>query len=120
MPKIDIWAIPHFTEAVDREQKLRDAAFIGLNEWVNGIESKPFTLAHYNLLAALESPFIVSGKQPTPGDVAVFLWIISPHWREQRTFLDRWAQRRFYRSLRRINFKTTLLAIDEYIGDAFY
>lgn len=119
--EIDIWSIPRYAETVAHEQQLRDGAFLGLNEWINGVEAKPFAPEHHNILTELGSPFIVnSERQPRPGDILVFLWIVSPRWRPQNTLLGRWAKRRFFRSLRDINFQATVRALDQYIADAFY
>lgn len=80
MPKFDIWNVPGYSEAVAKEQKLRDEPFTGLNEWINGVEVLPFNIRHLNLLESVRSPFIVGGRNPTPGDIAVFLWYVSPQW----------------------------------------
>jgi hypothetical protein len=76
---------PGYAEAVARENEIRGAACLGINETICGLEVKPLCAAHVRLLTLTRSPFL--GRYPVeallekPGienDILLFLWIVSP------------------------------------------
>lgn len=115
--------IPGYAEAVKRENEIRDASFLGIEERINGVEVKPFTLRHMNALDSMRSPFLLDRKIgmeiATPQDVAIFLWNVSPQFRVIRTGWDVFTHYRFIRSLRRLKFDETCKAIFDYVEEAF-
>src|SRR5436190_23240372 len=69
--------IPGFLEAVQREQFVRDAAFLRLSESVAGFELVPLTLRHYLILRATRNPLLWGGL-PSPNQLFNFLWMLAP------------------------------------------
>jgi hypothetical protein len=116
--RINFHSIPGYTEAVQEEQRLRDRAYLDLPRFIAGIRVRPLTIELFNRLDAAGSAF-VHGRSPTAGDVAVFLWIVSYEWREIRTWRDRLVRWRFFRKIREHKFCQSVLAIDEYIVNAY-
>ena len=110
--------IPGFREAVERENAIRDAAFLDIPETICGIEVLPMTPRHFLLLDGIGSPFVVGGL-PTAEAIAQFIWVVSPEFRVIRGWRDRLAQYRFVKRCRKINWVDAVKAIDQYINDAF-
>ena len=81
-----------FTEAIIRERALRDAAFLGLTETVCGFELQAMTLRHWLVLSLAGNP-LLWGDEPSAGQVAQFLWVLSPGFstkpRARKRFLKR-------------------------------
>jgi hypothetical protein len=74
-----------YAEAVARENEIRGAACLGINEIICGLEVKPLCAAHVRLLSVVRSPFL--GRYPVAAlcekpdivtDIMRFLWIASP------------------------------------------
>lgn len=120
--------IPGYAEAVQKERELRDAAFLDVPEFILGVSVKPLTLDHLIRLNAVKSPFTIGGRlsiETLPIDVCVFLWNISPEFREiadsgEQRKRDIAAHQRFVRSLRKLDFLKAIAAIDAYIDAAFF
>ena len=115
MPIVDWYKeIPGYKEAVERENDVRDNAFLGLNESVAGVEVKPLTPNMFLLLDGISSPFVCGGT-PLPEDVAVALWIVSPRYRAS----DRKARNLFIRLSGKLDYITTRQAFYSYVSDSF-
>jgi hypothetical protein len=77
---------PGYAGAVARENTIRGAACLGLNEKICGLEVKPLTAYHVRLLTMIRSPFLLKTvttemlavKPDIVDDVMRFLWIVSP------------------------------------------
>jgi hypothetical protein len=76
---------PGYAEAVARENIIRSAACLGLNEKICGLEVKPLTAFHVRWLVLTRSPFMskfpidaLVEKTGIVNDVTNFLWIVSP------------------------------------------
>jgi hypothetical protein len=76
---------PGYAEAVARENLVRGAACLGLNEKICGLEVKPLTAYHVRWLVLVRSPFllkvsaeVLANKPDILDDVMKFLWIVSP------------------------------------------
>src|SRR5690242_17192433 len=66
-----------YAEAVEKEQIIRDAAFLPVNESIGGFLVRPLTLQHLLVLRAMRCPFLRSAI-PAPLELAAFLWLLSP------------------------------------------
>lgn len=85
-----------YAEAVARENQIRGAACLGVNEAICGVEVKPLCPAHLGLLAFVGYPFhggytveqlcgtaankFMDGKPDLVTDIMRFLWIVSPQY----------------------------------------
>lgn len=105
--------IPGYRAAVERENALRDAAFLDLPERICGFEVRPLTPSLFIALDGAGSPF-VSGGPAEPADVSVFLWAISTEY----TRCDE-ARSRFITRTRAVEFSAACKEISDYLADAF-
>ncbi len=105
---------PDYRQALDREELIRSAAFLGVTELIGGVEVMPLTLEHLCRLQCVGSPF-VSGGTPLPQDVVLFLWAVSPDYDPK----SRWRRYWFCRSVRKLNYAKAVEAINEYLNEAF-
>lgn len=92
----------------------RNAAFLNLTEFIEGVEVLPLTLRHIVTLEATHSPFMVGGK-PNANDVVNFLWLLNRKF-EPNQLAKRWF---YLRRCRKLDFCKTVKAIANYIDDAF-
>lgn len=88
--------LPGYAAAVAREQFLRDAAFLELNEDIAGFAVRPLTLRVFLALRSIRSPLLTPGRTPTPFDLAAFLWLLAPEYRRD----DAAARARFLQRCR--------------------
>lgn len=105
---------PQLAEAARTERKQRSESWLNLPVDICGITVKPLTLERFCLLKAAESPFIVGGTV-TAGAIAQFLWIVSDGF-----CINESEKVRFLKSVRDINAAAALIAIYQYIDDAFF
>lgn len=106
--------VPGYEAAVERETLAREAAFLPVTETVNGIECLPLTPLHFAMLEAVKSPFIKGGV-PSPVDIALFLWAVSPRYSKSSRWIFYWT----IKSFRKLDYADTLKAIHSYIEEAF-
>lgn len=118
MPALDLNAIPGYREAVERENNVRDNAFLGIAEKICGIEVFSMTPRHFLILDGIGSPFVTGGSI-LPEEVVRFLWIMSPRFRIVRSFHDWIARWRFAASCRKLNWETSIKAIFAYLEETF-
>ena len=71
--------IPGYADALAREEEARELAFLDVPQDLLGVAVVPLTLRRVRALTAAGSPFF-GGGAPTAGDVAVFLWALSPEY----------------------------------------
>ncbi len=105
---------PDYRQALDREELIRSAAFLGVTELICGVEVMPLTLEHLCRLQCVGSPF-VSGGTPLPEDVAVFLWAVSPEYSQKARF----KRYLFCRKVRGIKWAEGVEAINAYLNESF-
>lgn len=68
-----------YVEAVEREQFIRETAFLPVSERIGPFEVLPMTLRHFLCLRSGGSPFVCGGTV-TDEDVFEFLWVLSPRY----------------------------------------
>ena len=92
---------PGYAEFVARENLIRGASCLGLNEKICGLEVLPINAAHVRLLALVRSPFMAAypvkmlcDKPDILGDIMRFLWIVSPQYEQGARTRAHWWQRR--------------------------
>lgn len=107
------------------EQEIRDSAFLDINEDISGIPVKPLTIDHLIILDAVKSPFTVYGKEVTPEQIAIFLWIVSPQFRvfsddPKQCRIDQAVHRAYIKSLRKVKFDEVFAGIMAYLDAAFF
>jgi len=105
--------IPGYAEAVEREQSDRDAAFVLDRDQIEGIEVVPMTARHFLILDGCASPFLCGGL-PSPADVGVFLWVMSPGFK----IGDTAARDPFLATIRGVAYAQAALSIREFVEDA--
>ena len=126
---------PGYAEAVARENTIRAAACLGVNEKICGLEVRPLTAWLYRWLALVRSPFLIPGmtagalveKPEIVNDVMAFLWIVSPMFVPGARQRERWWQRRTARDRFNMAFAPILQQrvddvcreILEYVDEAF-
>jgi hypothetical protein len=125
---------PGYAEAVARENEIRGAACLGINETICGLDVKPLCAAHVRLLSLVNSPFL--GKYPVatlcqkPGilnDIMLFLWIVSPmyeagarvrkHRWQRKTARDRFTEA--FAPLLKQKLDKVVTEILEYVEEAY-
>jgi len=134
---------PGYAEAIEKEQAIRSAACLGINEIICGFEAKPLTAAHVLLLNLVRSPFLRAlpvellcsevNRRQTLTDIMRFLWIVSPDYEQgsKASAPRRWwrfvdppptARDRFnskFALLAKVKLDALVSAILEYVEDAF-
>jgi hypothetical protein len=115
--RVDRTTIPGYTQAVQRENQRRDAAFLNLPAHICGIDIRQMTLRDFIILDGMDCPFL-RGKIPLPHELRFFLWFMSEDYRHG-SIIRRWW---FYRvTLRKIlfNYKEAVERIYEYMDATF-
>ncbi len=111
--------IPGFKKKVEaareEESKLRDFAYTGLPETICGVDVKQFTPRHFLNCLLAKSPFFVGGI-PSPVDVGLFLWIVSPGFKP----FDLQARNEFLETVIEVPYADAIAEIDAYIERAFF
>jgi hypothetical protein len=69
--------IPGYKAAVERENLIRSASFLPVNESLAGFEVVPMSLRHYTILCISKNPLLY-GKAPSVEQLAAFLWLLNP------------------------------------------
>lgn len=131
---------PGYAEDAAKEQAIRSAACIGLNEIICGFEAKPLTAAHVLLLNLVRSPFlraipvaVLCAKPDILTDIMRFLWIVSPDYEQgskasasrpwwqivprKPTARDRFNAK--FALLAKVKLDALVSSILEYVEDAF-
>lgn len=86
---------PEVADAIAHERLVRDVAFLPVTESIAGFEVLPINLEHLILLQLAGSP-LLSGKLPSPAQLAQFLWVLNPAYHPQGGA----ARKRFLRQCR--------------------
>ncbi|MDB6022933.1 MAG: hypothetical protein JWQ04_2790 [Pedosphaera sp.] len=83
--------VPGLADAVAHERLVRDVSFLPVTESIAGFEVLPMTVQHYVTLSVARSPLLYD-LLPAPGELAQFLWTLSPDYHPGDA-----ARRRFLR-----------------------
>lgn len=123
MPLIDSKQIPGYVEAVERQDFIRDAAFLGLNETICGIEVSPMTFRHLLWLQTIQSPFVgagVMGFETLHLGVAAFFKTIAPF--QKPSFMggfDKMELISFIKKVGRLQPGTAIKGVREFVSETF-
>jgi hypothetical protein len=117
--------IPGLREAEEREGSAWDAAWLGLNESICGIEVKPFTPRHDLMLGwnGLRSPFL-GGPWPEDGldlvaHINAFMWGVSPGFAPNQPLREFLFIRRLRKSPAGKDVKSLIAGIARYAQEAY-
>jgi len=112
--------IPGLRAAHEKERSDWDAAWLGINESICGIDVKPFTARHDLILGwnGARSPFL-GGPLPTNGPelsiaIGTFLWVVSPAYGSSSS-----RKLMFLRGVRRLDVKKAVTQIRNYVAAAY-
>jgi hypothetical protein len=114
MPILKWSDVPGLTEALKRENDIRDASFLDLNANLCGVEIRQMTPQDLLILDGIGNP-LMAGGLPSPAELADFLWKLSPRFKLNapiRRFL-------FGRSVRKKEYLSLVKACGKYISDTF-
>lgn len=104
-------AIPGYREAIEREQAVREFAFIDAPRDICGVDVLPLTPRNLLLLYRARSPFVCGGPVDA-ADIALALWTLSA---DRAAGGRRW---RFIRRCRKLPYEATASALTEFIADS--
>lgn len=102
-----------YSEAVKRDQDVRDAAFLSLTTSICGVAIRQLTVRDIVILDGIGSPFLCGGPHSVQ-DAARFLWLMSPLYCS-----GWWPAFRFGRRCRKIDDTQLTSGIDRYLEDTF-
>ena len=119
---IDLSQVPEILEAVEKQDLVRDVAFLGLPENIGGLEVMPMSFRHLLWLELKRSPFIGHGQlkaKTLVEDLAAFMKIVSPfHPLSPRRF-NGWRQRRYLQRVGKMKLDVAIKDIRDYVSEAF-
>lgn len=105
--------IPGYDEAVAKEQRLRELAYLGVPWDACGIKVKQITPHLLTMLSASGNPFVCGGV-PLGVHVTQFLWLLSPDYSTSA-----WAMWRFRRKVRKLDLVSLATSIQEFVQVTF-
>lgn len=76
---------PRVQEAIEREEQTREAPFLNIPFPIAGLSVPPLTLRQFLKLRLMGNPFVCGGD-PTAGDVAAFLYVVTNQTGERSEF----------------------------------
>ena len=100
-------------KAIDQAETWQAESWLDITTEIAGVEVNQMTLHHFFLLDGIESPFI-KNTSFTPGDLGVFLWILSPDYSQSNKDRDK-----FIKKIAGINIKQATEDISEYLTATF-
>jgi len=100
-------------KAIDQAESWQAESWLNLTTEISGVEVRQMTLNHFFLLDGIESPFI-KNRSFTPGDLGVFLWILSPDYKP----CDK-ARNQFIKSIVNVNIAEAVNDISDYLTATF-
>jgi hypothetical protein len=112
--------IPGLREAIERENSAWDAAWLGLNESICGVEVKAYTPRHDLILGwnGLRSPFLGGDWPKTDRElllaIRAFLWTVSPQF-GKGPLKQLWL---FWR-IRKLDARKVVNDIQRYLSEAY-
>ena len=78
-------------EAIAENESNQAEAWLNFNEKIAGIEVTQMTIRQFFMLEGIESPYLHQGS-PTPADLAIFLWILSPKYKPDPKARDKFCE----------------------------
>lgn len=108
--------IPGYLEAVNREQTVRELAFLPVPLPICGVPIRHMNMRHYMLLQGCGNRFVCGGR-PGPADVLGFLWFLSPEYSTQAGAREKFAKD--YAKAWRSRFSELCGGIVEYLDGVF-
>jgi len=100
-------------KAIDQAESWQAESWLNLTTEISGVEVRQMTLNHFFLLDGIESPFL-KNRSFTPGDLGVFLWILSPDYKP----CDK-ARNQFIKSIVNVNIAEAVNDISDYLTATF-
>lgn len=100
-------------KAIDQAESWQAESWLNLTSEIAGVEVRQMTLNHFFLLDGIESPFL-KNRSFTPGDLGVFLWILSPDYKP----CDK-ARNQFIKSIVNVNIAEAVNDISDYLTATF-
>jgi hypothetical protein len=122
MPIIDLNQVEGYADAVERQDLLRDMAFLGVPETLCGIAVAPMTFRHLLWLQTIRSPFIglSSLEEKTAHlDVAAFFKTLAPLARPSFMMPKSPELAAFMKSVGKIKLPNALKGVREFVADTF-
>lgn len=101
---------PLVKKAVETEEETREAPFLGVPFFIEGLALPPLTLRHFLTLRLAGNPFICGGN-PGAEDVAAFLYLVTNQTGDKV---------RFAQSISHFDFPKCCQGIREYKDEAFF
>jgi len=83
------WTVPGLAEALAKERRLREDAYLGHPEDVCGVKLNQITPRLLAILFRMETPFLSGGKI-TPEETIRFLWALSVDFTPDKKTRDKW------------------------------
>jgi hypothetical protein len=111
---MESWPTKKYLDAVERENNLRDAAFLDLPTRIQGLLLAPMTLRHWIILNGIGSPFLVGGL-PSLEQLIQFFWVMNPKFTPGRSF----RRGRFIASCRSLLYGQAVLSCRALVRDTF-
>lgn len=100
-------------KAINQAESWQAESWLNLTTEISGVEVRQMTLNHFFLLDGIESPFI-KNRSFSPGDLGVFLWILSPDYKP----CDK-ARNQFIKSIINVNIAEAVNDISDYLTATF-
>jgi hypothetical protein len=101
---------PTFQAAVQRETEVREAPFLGLPFYIEGLSLPPLTLRSFLRLRLAGNPYICGGDK-FPGDAAAFLYEVTGQTGNREGYAE---------SISKLNWEKVNAGIVEYKGESFF
>ena len=83
-------------QAIADADTAQQEAWLNIEHEICGIKIRQMTIKDFYFLNGVESPFLKGGDF-TPGDIGIFLWLLSPDYKPCKT-----AQRKFVKQIKDI------------------
>lgn len=81
-------------QAIAENESNQAEAWLNFNDEIAGIEVTQMTIRQFFMLDGIESPYLNQGN-PTPADLAVFIWILSPKYQPSKKARDKFCEEIF-------------------------
>jgi hypothetical protein len=83
------WTVPGLKEALAKERRLRENAYLGFPEIVCGVKLHQITPRLLAILFRMESPYL-DGGSITPTETLRLMWALSIDFTKDRKYRDKW------------------------------
>ena len=103
-----------YDEAAERQDELRDGAFLDLPLNLCGFPCAPLTARRFAVLVASRSPFLCGGF-PMPAHVAQFLWALHPNF----SFTNTIERDAFIEACGAVEYASAVEEIKAFVEDCF-